>query len=686
MKNVFWFLLFSCASLSAQTLHHYFGNLHAHTSYSDGNKDSATSGMTTPLQAFNYAKQSSHIDFYGVSEHNHYEAGMRSPVFYQRGLQDANAATVDGEFVAMYGMEWGVISNGGHMLLYGFDSLCGWDFGNREIFVPEGNYPALYQVINRKQGSFAYMAHPQSSDYSNLFTQAYNAMADNAIVGTAMRSGPAFSTNTTYSNPSTSNYASRYNDALRRGYHVGPGIDHDTHYSVFGRQTAGRLVVLAPLLNRAEIYNAMRQRRFYASDDWNAEVTFNIQNRPMGSRITAAGNPELQVSVTDPDGENVSSMVVYSGVSGSGVAPTLLTSVNNSNTLSFTHNISSGVQYYYYVYIVQSNGDKIWTAPIWYTRNDNVVMQTPQAAFNNTVYACKNNPVTLNDQSLHAPTTWWWYAPGAYPAYSSLQNPSFTFPDTGSYSVTLVVSNQAGSDTITQLLQVQPPPVVSISAIDSLCKGALATLTASGASTYMWSNGAQGSSITISPTASGTYQVTGFQNTCFDTAMVNVQVYQAFPTPVVTKVGDTLYSNAPDGNQWFYNSTLIPGATLPSYVATQSGYYQVQVRNSAGCRSEYSLPSNVSVGIEKSSQKNIPVFLLYPNPCKDLLFVSSKETHTRIKCTVHTVSGSLVHEEIIAECSPTKPARVDVSELSSGVYVVTFDEGSLHVETRIQLE
>ena len=69
------------SNCQAQQLNFYFGNMHAHTSYSDGNKDSATSGMTTPLQAFNYAKQSTQIDFYGISEHNHYSAGMPAPVY-----------------------------------------------------------------------------------------------------------------------------------------------------------------------------------------------------------------------------------------------------------------------------------------------------------------------------------------------------------------------------------------------------------------------------------------------------------------------------------------------------------------------------------------------------------------------------------------------------------------------------
>lgn len=679
-------LLTANSLLQAQNLNYYYGNIHAHTSYSDGNKDSASSGMTTPLQAFNYAKQSSHIDFYGISEHNHYAAGMRSPLFYRRGLNDADAATVDGDFVAMYGMEWGVISSGGHLLVYGSDSLCGWDFGQQEIAVAEADYARLYRVINRKPGSFAYLAHPQSGDYTNLFTQAYNAAADEAIVGLAMRSGPAFSTNSSYSNPSTSNYQSRYNDALKRGYHLGPGIDHDTHNSVFGRQSSGRLVVLAPLLNRAEIYNAFRQNRFYASDDWNVKVNFRIQNRPMGSRITQAGNPTLSVQVDDPDGENVSSIVVYGGVAGSGSNPTQITSVSNSNTLSYTHNVSPNQEYYYYLYIVQTNGDKIWTAPIWYTRNDNILVQAPQADFDSAMVVCSNNPRVFEDHSLNAPDTWWWSAPEAYPANSSLQHPTFVFSSPGTYQVSLVVSNAAGSDTLIRSITVGSPPVVSVSGTDSICKGRSVVLSASGADTYVWSNGAQTQSITVSPQTNTQYRVSGYINGCFDTAQKTIRVYQALPTPVITKLNDTLFSSASSGNQWYYYNSQIEGANDSFYVPTLTGYYQVQVSDSLGCRSELSLPLALTVGLMQKNVDAKGTYLVYPNPTQGSLWIVSSELRTQLMLEVFTSTGYPVHKQTLGECSPLKPAFADLTHLSRGVYVLRIGSGKEVFETKVKLE
>ncbi len=54
----------------------------------------------------------------------------------------------------------------------------------------------------------------------------------------------------------------------------------------------------------------------------------------------------------------------------------------------------------------------------------------------------------------------------------------------------------------------EAPPNVVVSNI-SICPGESATLTASGAAYYQWSNGATGESITVNPTQTTTYTVVG---------------------------------------------------------------------------------------------------------------------------------------------------------------------------------
>lgn len=364
----------------------YFGNLHAHSAYSDGNKDSITTGYKTPGEDFYYAKGSYHMDFLGIAEHNHYSS-TNNPgnhvADYTKGLFEADTANNEGIFVAMYGMEWGVISNGGHVLAYGVPALVGWESGsgawgttnNYDIFCAKSDYTNFWSIINSYPTAFCTLAHPQSGDYGDLLgTASYSSAADNAIAGTAIRSGGAFSTTTDYSDVAATLYESKYFAGLAKGYHLGPAIDHDNHYTTFGRTCHGRTVVLANSLKRDSIMKAYRAMRFYASDDWNAEVNFTVNGNYMGSNFTTPSNSSIAVSINDISNNTggadpINKIEVYYGVPGSGTAATILTSNTGTNTLNFTHTTASTNQFYYFVKITQTDGDIIWTSPIWILRN-----------------------------------------------------------------------------------------------------------------------------------------------------------------------------------------------------------------------------------------------------------------------------------------------------------------------------
>ena len=58
--------------------------------------------------------------------------------------------------------------------------------------------------------------------------------------------------------------------------------------------------------------------------------------------------------------------------------------------------------------------------------------------------------ITFTDQSTNGPTTWSWSFAGGSPSASSVQNPQVTYNQSGTYAVTLTVSNNDGSDTETK--------------------------------------------------------------------------------------------------------------------------------------------------------------------------------------------------------------------------------------------
>ena len=202
MKKLFilFFLVSFHSFIFGQTYQYYYGNIHCHTGYSDGSKDSAQSGISSPFLAYNFAKNSMHMDFLGISEHNHTGAGMRLSNF-AKGLAQADAANSDNNFVAMYGMEWGVIASAGHVIVYGYDKLIGWEPGVYDEFNAKYDYKGLFEKITNKPGAFAYLAHPADSDYTSIIGNPYNVVSDQAIIGMAMRSVPHFQQLKTTQNP-----------------------------------------------------------------------------------------------------------------------------------------------------------------------------------------------------------------------------------------------------------------------------------------------------------------------------------------------------------------------------------------------------------------------------------------------------------------------------------------------------
>ncbi len=418
MKFIYVVILLLIFSLhKAQINNYYFGNLHAHTGFSDGSKDSSNSGISDPAGAYTFAKLSQNFDFLGISEHNHYSSahnpGFKLPL-YQVGLNMSDSANKSNSFLSLFGMEWGVSSDYyGHLIIYGFNQLIGWETSvpnvtgaNYNIYNAKADYDGIFRKIKNNPNAFCYLAHPNTNDYTTtnglsitaLANAPYNAVYDSAIVGTPLRSGLAFSTFTNYSDYPNGDYFSYYKKLLSIGYHLGIGYDHDNHNTTFGRNNAGRLVVLAPSLNKTNFFAAMKQMHFYASDDWNTKLSFTMNGNIMGSVLSGTGAPTFNIIHNDGNGEQASTIRIYKGYSNtSGTLPSIVSSNSNNNTLTFTdNNLLSGVEYFYFAEIFQPDGNWIVSSPIWYrsaTKVGDVSLEEQKQQITFNYYP---NPATKN--------------------------------------------------------------------------------------------------------------------------------------------------------------------------------------------------------------------------------------------------------------------------------------------------
>jgi hypothetical protein len=391
----------------------YYGSTHSHSNWSDGGQPTSNcssgnaygSGTFDPAAIYSYARNTAGLDYWVVNEHNHLmedamatnnppvtESKVRSR--YASGLAEANAATVNDAFVGIYGMEWGVLTNTdqGHVTLLETPKLFGWETCTNctgataectpgtncyfDIYTPKRfGYLTMYKrsVENPSAaGALGILCHPETGQFDNY---AFNADADAALQGIAVRSGLAFNTatNCADANVASTDYVPLWQQALNKGFHIGPTADHDAHCNTYGQGLPNRTVYLlrnntSPVLTKLALLQAHKARHFFASEDSNAQLVFATSDGAhiMGDIFSVSGSVTLRAAVYDPAAEAVSRVEVWRGQIGGGVPTSAYRTATGTSTLSFTESLSSGT-YYYYVHAVQADGHDLWSSPMWIT-------------------------------------------------------------------------------------------------------------------------------------------------------------------------------------------------------------------------------------------------------------------------------------------------------------------------------
>jgi PKD repeat protein len=151
-------------------------------------------------------------------------------------------------------------------------------------------------------------------------------------------------------------------------------------------------------------------------------------------------------------------------------------------------------------------------------------VQVPVANFTasqTTIY--EGEQITFTDLSSNSPTSWAWSFPGGSPGTSTAQNPIISYTTAGTYDVTLIATNSAGSDTEVKNLYITVLPEVQIPVADFTADQTMITagqqvnftdLSTNSPTSWVWSfpGGAPGTSTIQNPSVTyntpGTYDVT----------------------------------------------------------------------------------------------------------------------------------------------------------------------------------
>jgi hypothetical protein len=340
----------------------YFGDLHAHTSFSDGARG------TRPADAYAAAKTAG-ADFMATTDHQ----GSLTSAEWATTLADAAAANVEhaSTFVAMPAYEAWVVGIGEINVFStaswpkyptgkGADKANSGHHGNRWLSLPEA-----YDWL-AGEGAVGQWNHPTA--YAGKSSENFVDFADRTEArDQGMGMIEIFNDVV---------YESSYVRALDAGWHVMPTANSDTHNADWISGSDVRTVLLAPSLDAGALYEAMSLGRGYATVDKNLEVRFTVNDRVMGATLDQApASVEARVQVDDPDASADDAVTKVEIVSDGGAVVATLDvaggTVEWATKLEWATTVDSTSARYFYARISTASGPDglpgptAWTAPVW---------------------------------------------------------------------------------------------------------------------------------------------------------------------------------------------------------------------------------------------------------------------------------------------------------------------------------
>jgi PKD repeat protein len=268
-------------------------------------------------------------------------------------------------------------------------------------------------------------------------------------------------------------------------------------------------------------------------------------------------------------------------------------------------------------------------------------------------------------------------------------NDTLTATATGTFNVTTTDLNSctATSNTITTSVSSSPSPTISATGAVAFCSGDSVVISSSAGDTYLWSNGATSSSITVKQSGTFTVTVTN-ADACLGTGGSNTINVVVTPTPVASftqALGNNSYTIAftnttTNGStyNWDFGNGQSSTNASPTHVYTQNGSFTVTLVANNGTCSSTSTGTVSIIGVGLNDVENaIEAISLYPNPNNGLASLEVTTTkNTTVIISVLDMTGRVLTQINTEINSGSNQVELNTSTFAAGLYLVNVNIGA----------
>lgn len=241
--------------------------------------------------------------------------------------------------------------------------------------------------------------------------------------------------------------------------------------------------------------------------------------------------------------------------------------------------------------------------------------------------------------------------------------------NTGATSASIIVTPTAntiytvtgnnGTCSDTKMVYATVNPNLSVPNLTT-CAATAATIIATGATSYTWSNGSNSSLIVVTPSANTVYTVTGSNGTCSDTKTVSVTIGSnlSINTTYSCISGGAIVLTASGASSYTWLPT---GGNSPSIIFTPTAATVYTVNGSSGtCNGTRTVTVAYCAGLEEYENVNGSM-VIYPNPFTNELNIKDAYGDVYIFNTLG---------QIILTTTVTESTTINTDAFAPGIYYI----------------